>query len=504
MAGSIRLPKTTATMLLVLLGALVPYLAPGMERFRLISAADLARATGSFRGEPRAPLSRRNEASIPVAGPRPADSQAEAAGPRPSSRPRRSLPAALPPLVPIEDPSNELGRFFQRLEAVEEERPAALVRITHLGDSPLTGDLISGEARQILQAELGDGGPGFVLAARPWGWYGHQGIRMEAKGWTAMSPLLLAGNGGQHGLGLVSFTSASAAAYSEIRRESGTFNRAEVTFSKAPGGGTLLVSLDGAPDEEVSTTAPQRRTGQFTAMAGGGATRITLRPGGDGEVTLYGVVLETTGPGLVYDAVGANGASIHALNLLDEAGWIEALTLRRSDLVILNYGTNESAMEGIGGPRYERGYAEAIRRVRTALPDASILVMAPMDRGMRLGDGSVGTMPSIRRLVAAQRRIARENGCAFFDTYSAMGGEGTMGRWYESQPRLVTGDLTHTTKPGSDRVARLLVGALHAARAAGRAAGRAAPGRQETAPGDPVTKSGPVVSPLREAGPPPS
>ena len=60
----------------------------------------------------------------------------------------------------------------------------------------------------MLQAELGDGGPGFVLAARPWGWYGHQGIRIEAKGWTAHSPLLVPGNGGRHGLGLVSFTSA--------------------------------------------------------------------------------------------------------------------------------------------------------------------------------------------------------------------------------------------------------------------------------------------------------
>ena len=170
-------------------------------------------------------------------------------------------------------------------------------------------------------------------------------------------------------------------------------------------------------------------------------------------------------------------ASIHALNLLDEEGWVEALALRGSDLVILNYGTNESSMEGIGGPRYEREYARTIGRVRRALPGASVLVMAPMDRGVRLADGSVGTMPSIRRLVAVQRRIARENACAFFDTYSAMGGEGTMGRWYESAPRLVTGDFTHTTKAGSDRVARLLVGALRAARA---------------------------VSPPREAGPPPS
>ncbi|MRR13483.1 hypothetical protein EG835_13760, partial [bacterium] len=217
--------------------------------------------------------------------------------------------------------------------------------------------------------------------------------------------------------------------------------------------------------------------------------------------TLYGVVLETDGPGLVYDAVGANGASIHALNLLEKADWIEALALRRSDLVILNYGTNESTMEGIGGPRYEKEYAEAIRRVRTALPGASILVMAPMDRGVRLEDGSIGTLPAIRRLASVQRRIARENGCAVFDTFAAMGGEGTMGRWYESAPRLVTGDFTHTTKPGSDRVARLLVGALRAARETSSARGPSVEGPGRAAKGGP---GGPPVSPPREAGPPPS
>lgn len=501
MSEKTGLPKTTATALLVVLGVLAAYLVPGLERLRLVSATDLSRATGSFRGVPRVPLVKRSEPVVSPPGPDPALRPPVIEGPPAPATTRRLGPPAVPPLVPIEDPANELGRFFGRLEAVEEKRPGALVRITHLGDSPLTGDLISGEARQMLQKELGDGGPGFVLAARPWGWYGHQGIRMEAKGWTARSPLLLPGNGGHHGLGLVSFTSSSASARSEIRREKGKFTRAELTFSAAPGRGTLLVSVDGGPEAEVPTSAPQLRAGHFAAQAPGGAERVDLRPKGDGEVTLYGVVLETDGPGLVYDAIGANGASIHALNLLDETDWIESLALRRSDLVILNYGTNESTMAGIGGPRYEKEYAEAIRRVRLALPDASILVMAPMDRGVRLEDGSIGTLPSIRRLVSVQKRIAATNGCAFFDTFAAMGGEGTMGRWYGSEPRLVTGDFTHTTKPGSDRVARLLVGALRAARGASSVRGSSVEG-----PG-PATKGeagGPPVSPPREAAPPPS
>jgi hypothetical protein len=61
-----------------------------------------------------------------------------------------------------------------------------------------------------------------------------------------------------------------------------------------------------------------------------------------------------------------------------------------------------------------------------------------------------------------------------------------MARWYESEPRLVTGDFTHTTFAGSARVARLLVGALGRAYEAWKA-GKAppAPGAEPPAPATP-------------------
>ncbi len=74
-----------------------------------------------------------------------------------------------------------------------------------------------------------------------------------------------------------------------------------------------------------------------------------------------------------------------------------------------------------------------------------------------------------------------------------------MGRWYESEPRLVTGDFTHTTKPGSDRVARLFVGALRASRAA-----FAARGPEPDGPPGPAAKKASPVSRTREGEPPPS
>jgi hypothetical protein len=62
-------------------------------------------------------------------------------------------------------------------------------------------------------------------------------------------------------------------------------------------------------------------------------------------------------------------------------------------------------------------------------------------------------MPTIPRIVALQRRVARETGCGFFDTFQAMGGEGTMARWYAAQPRLVSADFMHPYPAGGKMIA---------------------------------------------------
>jgi len=85
-----------------------------------------------------------------------------------------------------------------------------------------------------------------------------------------------------------------------------------------------------------------------------------------------------------------------------------------------------------------------------------------MDRGQRDASGRITTVPSLPRLVEIQRQTAAQMGCAFFNTFQAMGGEGTMARWYESQPRLVSADFTHPLPGGARKVGVLLDQALEA------------------------------------------
>jgi hypothetical protein len=66
----------------------------------------------------------------------------------------------------------------------------------------------------------------------------------------------------------------------------------------------------------------------------------------------------------------------------------------------------------------------------------------------------------LKPLVEAQREVARQNGCGFFDIYQATGGEGTAARWFRARPRLISPDLGHPTEFGHELIAGLIADAI--------------------------------------------
>jgi len=84
--------------------------------------------------------------------------------------------------------------------------------------------------------------------------------------------------------------------------------------------------------------------------------------------------------------------------------------------------------------------------------------MSITDIGRRGGGRTLARVP---RVVEAQREVAREQGCAFYNLFEAMGGWGTMRRWYDAEPRLGQPDFRHLTPRGAERIGELLHEALN-------------------------------------------
>jgi lysophospholipase L1-like esterase len=69
-------------------------------------------------------------------------------------------------------------------------------------------------------------------------------------------------------------------------------------------------------------------------------------------------------------------------------------------------------------------------------------------------------LDSLRSLIEGQRKAAKASGAAFWDTFRAMGGEGSMARWVKATPQLGSWDLTHPTPTGAEVIGDLFVKSL--------------------------------------------
>ncbi len=379
-------------------------------------------------------------------------------------RPLRPLPEpeiVLPPKhfvrpnAHLDDSGGTLDHFYAALARTE--RKLGVTRILHYGDSPTTGDLITGDTRSLLQNHYGSAGHGFTLIGKPWAWYQHWGVELSASGWDirpATHPDL---RDGAWGLGGVAFLSSSSAR-SRITLRDRPDGSIEISYLRQPGGGRITVACGDGVLGEIDTSADTRTQGFSTFELPKSPGPIELRA--SGQVRVFGAIFERPGPGIVYDTIGLNGAFTTLLaRIFEEAQWREHLRHRNPDLVIINYGTNESGFTAYVDYQYEKELRAAIRRLRAALPEASLLIMSPLDRGTRSG-GEIRTIVGIPKLISIQQRVARETGCGFYNTFDAAGGEGTMGRWYEGHPRLVAADFIHVTPQGARKVGEQFVRAL--------------------------------------------
>jgi lysophospholipase L1-like esterase len=354
------------------------------------------------------------------------------------------------------DNNGALDHFYETLRELRSGQRHT-VRIVHFGDSPTTADLITGDARDLLQERFGNAGPGFILVAKPWAWYGHHGVDVSGDGWkidTAVGSMREA----NYGLGGAIFT-GPVGATSTFQLTAHDSTSIEVDYLAEPNGGSLEITADGTPEGSISTASDTKQNSSAVLPIRSGSRTIKVTVTGS-PVQVFGVVFGRDNPGLTYDSIGLNGASTTVMSrAFNPTTFAVALEHRNPDLVVINYGTNESSFPSYVEKQYEPELIRAIGRVRTALPDASILIMSPMDRGERSGD-TITTMRAIPEIVAIQQRVAEQTGCGFFNTYQAMGGSGTMAQWYNRHPAMVGADLIHPSPQGARIVAQLLTGQL--------------------------------------------
>jgi lysophospholipase L1-like esterase len=481
--------KTSRALAVMLAALLVPYASPKLRKLRVVHAPwdhteDDPSAAGPVTAAPAATLGEshlgatENNATVTNAL---TDDSRQALDAEELARAAGS--------VAIEDEGGEMAAFYKHLartiRGAQTHDTGAVTRILHYGDSVIASDYVSGTMRRRMQERFGDAGHGFILTANPWEWYFHNDVDHRASDGWSMSritgPLV---KDGLYGLGGVSFHTAmtATATFGTVSRgEHGkSVSRFDVYYLEQPGGGDFQMEIKGQEPVRISTRGDAKVSRKASVTVPDGAATMTLRTLGGGDVRTFGVVMERDGPGVTYDALGALGGRASLWHVMDADHWKEQMALRDPALVIIQYGTNESEDGGVNEPQYRTFMGDLIDTLKAAAPDASILVASPLDRAEKDDSGNLRTVKVIVRLVDLQEEIAKAHGVAFFSTFKAMGGKGSMAKWV--QKGLAGSDLTHPSPAGATVIGDLFFKSLVTGYDAWASINKDAPVRDATAP----------------------
>jgi lysophospholipase L1-like esterase len=376
--------------------------------------------------------------------------------------------------VEIEGVQN-LDYYYGQLTLSELGVKGAITRGSLWGDSVIGGDGLTQEIRQRLQRRFGDAGHGFHALGKYSRWYGHRGVRyQERRPWDTCLIIFKCEKDHRYGYGGVSSVSLgnSLSMWGTVSKELGSegadelgrkLSRFELWYQKRPDGGGFEIRVDGKVARVVDTRAPQVSDGFETVQFPDGEHEIEVAALGKGVARGYGVVLERDTPGAVWDELALIGSFIQRLDYEDPEHIAGQVKHRDVDLLAFMFGGNDlsrehSDLKTTTAP-YEAEYARVLRKFRAGKPSASCLILAMTDHAHKVNDAII-SRPAVARLVEAQRKVALSEGCAFFDTYKAMGGAGAVERGRKNKPPLSSPDLRHPTVAGQRRIATLFYGAL--------------------------------------------
>ena len=403
------------------------------------------------------------------------------------------------PCVTPDCSKTALSPFFVALRGLADGTATEPVRVVTLGTSLIASDHITDVTRRLLQSRHGSGGLGFMFVDRPTRNAGRT-VRSgsASSGWviekvTDTKPLRVAGLGG------VAFTAPGDKSQETTFLAVGT-RRAELFLLSQRGGGSLRVFADGTLLDEFATEGtdqPLFRSVKVPASV----TRLTLKTFG-GPVRLDGVVLENGANGVVFDSIGLPGATAQVLLREDLVLFQAQLEQRKPNLVVLMIGGNDAfdlSQHRYTPARAQESMQELITRVKSAVPRAACLLASPPDAGIWRMDKTIATRVETQQIAAIMKELAKSNGCAYYDMQAAMGGEGSISRWWAAG--LMNRDLVHPLGAGGDVMGYLLDSALEEAREKHEAAAKGSP-RGGRTPGSPGRSAGRIPHLSHASAPP--
>jgi hypothetical protein len=369
------------------------------------------------------------------------------------------------PVQPIEYPRGKedaLDNIKSELAALRAGN-RELVRILHYGDSQLEADRVTMYLRSRLQQEFGGGGVGY-LALNPQIPINPTVKISMSPGWVSSVPAVKYKRAAPlrvgHLLSSIKLPQKQQkAAWIKVERRALKaypplrFSRLKLmlTNSHAP----IFMEVK-TPSKTIfaNTIPPNAGLQELNLNMQQSRENITLHFRGSGCPEIFGLALDDN-TGVAVDNIPLRSSSGIDFVKASELLLKESYKLVGAKLIIMQFGANvvPQVMESYSA--YEEQLYRQLMLIKQLAPTVSILVAGVSDMARRSG-GVLASYPNIVKIRNAQRQAAFRAGCAFWDTYEAMGGKNSIISWAYAKPVLATKDFCHFSNDGATLLAELM------------------------------------------------
>ncbi|MDR3187800.1 MAG: hypothetical protein LBT94_01255 [Prevotellaceae bacterium] len=369
------------------------------------------------------------------------------------------------PVQPIEYPQGRedaLNDIMSELTALHSGN-RELVRILHYGDSQLEADRITAYLRNRLQEDFGGGGVGYVslnpqipinptvkISMSPEWEYSVPAVKYKRS-----TPLRVG-----HLLSSVRLPQRQQkTAWIKIER------RAIKTFPALKFSRVKLLLTNTSAPIFLEAKTPSKTIFSTTIPPNAGLQEInlnmkqsrenlTLHFRGSGCPEIFGLALDYN-TGVAVDNIPLRSSSGIDFVKANELLLGESYKLIGAKFVIMQFGANMVPQVMESYVAYEEQLHRQLALIKQLIPKVNILVVGVSDMARRSG-GVLASYPNIVKIRNAQRRAAFRAGCAFWDTYEAMGGKNSIISWAYARPMLATKDFCHFSSDGATLLAELM------------------------------------------------
>ncbi len=170
------------------------------------------------------------------------------------------------------------------------------------------------------------------------------------------------------------------------------------------------------------------------------------------SITVNGIILKNSLPGVLYHSVGINGAHFSDYN--KSPLFFNQLKIIQPDLVIISLGTNEGANLKISEEEILASVEAMVQGIRNLDPQTCILITTPADDYYRKKYKN----PYLETVQRSLVKSAVQQNVACWDMYSITGGYGSCAEWRRAG--MIQRDGVHFNKQGYALQGELLYKAL--------------------------------------------